>query len=803
MHHTLKRVSALLLAGIGFALNCPSSAAQFEPLPGAGEASSNVRAAVSRAWEARGSNYEVRSHHVREDGTPLFANRLILELSPYLNQHAHNPVNWYPWGKEAFAEAEERDRPMLISIGYSSCHWCHVMEDESYDDISIATMLNRNFVSVKVDRESHPDVDELYLLALEIMGMPGGWPLHVFATSEGKPFLGMTYLPPGDFMDVLAEVSAVWESDRSQLAQLASLITQEVQAFGLRGRADIELGKPQIDQVIAQIAQQEAMIDEFTPPSARFPQESELFLLLDAAVRYQNDTALRLAADRLTAMAMGGIRDHVGGGFHRYSIDNEWLVPHFEKMLYNQAHLARAYLHAYELTGKDLYRRVAEQTLDYVLRDMTSDEGLFWSATDADSEGAEGRFFLWTADEMAQVLGDDAEFAISHYGVTDSGNFYGANILHLTGLPEDLADSAGLGVEEYLDRLAAAVEQLRISRDSREKPFLDDKVITAWNAAMITTLAKSWPILKDREYLDAAVRAAEQLWTHTWDESHALLYRIRRNGTLGEAGKLRDYAYLAQAMLSVYDEIGKKEWLTRSETLVNAMLARFWDSDQGGFFTVSSDDADTLIARQKDRFDEALPSGNSVAANALSMLSRRTGQQRYARFADQLLMAYAREIARFPISFSYTLKAMDEFRGGPIGISDYAASGNAQVAVDLAERSDNGLRAVVELNLAAGWHIQSNQPLTGNLFATQVASASEDWILERAEYPAADEKTLSFQEQPVSVWSGKVRIPVVLKTAGQPDAPVRLEVQLQACSDVLCLLPESVQLEIPSGRLTD
>lgn len=803
MYGKLKKAGlcTLVLVCVNFGFSLYANATQFSPLPGAVELSPDVRAAIDRAWESRDSNYEIRSHHLREDGTPLYANRLIAELSPYLNQHAHNPVNWYPWESDAFAIASKLDRPVLISIGYSSCHWCHVIEEESYDDIEIATLINEQFVAVKVDRESHPDVDELYLLALEIMNIVSGWPLHVFVTPEGKPFLGMTYLPPEQFKIVLTEVYTVWNSNREKVEDLASLITQEVQAYGLKGGADIELGKQQVDQIILEIAEQEAATDDFSPPTSRFPQESELFLLLDTAIRHQDITALHLTETRLTAMAMGGIRDHVGGGFHRYSTDNQWLVPHFEKMLYNQALLARAYLVAFEVTGKNLYRRVAEQTLDYVLRDLRSDEGLFWSATDADSEGVEGLFFLWTADEVTAALGDDARFVIDHYGVTESGNFAGANILHLTEIPENLADAAGMSTDEYLDRLTAATEKLRISRDTRKKPYLDDKVITAWNALMITTLARSWPILNHHQYLDAAIKAAEQLWKDAWEESNSHLYRIQRNGVLGEAGRLRDYAYLAESMLVVYDETGDKKWLNRGEALVNAMLESFWDGEQGGFFSVSDDDAESLIARQKDRFDEALPSGNSVAANALSMLYHRTGQQRYRRFAEQLLSAFAREITRFPISFSYALKAMDELRGGPVGISDYAASGNARVSVEVTDRLDNKLHATVELELASGWHVQSDQPLAQNLFATQVSSASENWVFDRADYPPADEIKLSFQEQPLSVWSGKVRIPIVLKPVGQPDIAVKLDMQIQACNDELCLLPETVRLEIPAGRL--
>ena len=775
--------------------------AEFLPLPGALPISPQDQAAIDQAWQSRAPNHPVRSRHLQQDGTPHYTNRLMLELSPYLNQHAHNPVNWHAWGEAAFAVAKAQDRPVLVSIGYSSCHWCHVMEEESYDNLNTAQILNEHYVAIKVDRETLPDIDELYVLAVQIMGGNVGWPLHVFVTPEGKPFVGMTYVPPADFEAVLREVHQVWEHQRADIEQLADAITDQVQSFGAPPGGAVELGKPQVDQFVATLFEQAQMVDEFSPPTSSFPLESELFLLLDSTVRYNDDTALELAETRLTNMAKGGIRDHVGGGFHRYSIDNEWLVPHFEKMLYNQAHLARAYLIGFEATGKDLYRRVAKQTLDYVLRDMRSQDGAFWSATDADSDGKEGLFFIWTPDEIVDAVGADAQFAIDHFGVTEAGNFEGANILHLTELPEVRAGKLGLSTEQYLERLAVVVEKLRVVRDRRTKPYLDDKIIVAWNAMMITTLVKSWSVLGIERDLDAARLAATYLWDQAWHAPQMRLSRIIRNGQVGETGRLRDYAYLSESMLALYDATGNPIWLERARTLIDVMLERFWDPHHGGFFSVSNDDALGLIARQKDRFDEALPSGNAVAARALSMLYRRTGLEIYARYQEQLFQAFATEITFFPTSFGYALSALEEHRGGSLGGHEYAASGVARLAIRAAQQDSDQMSAVIELSLEDDWHVQSNQPLADNLIATQIMSASDSWSLDQVGYPSADEISLSFQDLPLAVFSGRVQIPVQLTASGNADEVVRLDVQLQACNDEVCLLPETVRLELLPGQI--
>ena len=791
-----------LIAGLSCIGVANAGSIEFETLPNSAAFPAEVQKKIQEAWSLTPSDYDPRSKHLREDGSPIYANRLLLSISPYLRQHAHTPVNWFPWGEGAFAEARARDVPIFLSIGYSSCHWCHVMEDESFDSMEVARVLNQNFVAIKVDRETNPAVDEIHLLALQVLGLPGGWPLNMFLTSDGHPFMGMTYLPEPQLQTALGEISHLWKTQKQQAQEFGKQVSEMVRQFGLSSDQHIEIGRQQVEEIIAQVHEELNRKDEFAPASNSFPSEAELFLLLDAAVRYENSDAVFSALARLDGMARGGIRDHVGGGFHRYATDSEWLIPHFEKMLYNQALLARSYLYAYELTGTALYRRVATQTLDYVLREMTDEFGSFYSATDADSGGLEGEYFLWTLDDIRRSTPENSDFVIQHFGATEEGNFEGKNILSITASPESSAADQGVDPDEYLHRLDESLEAMREYRDRREKPFLDRKTITAWNGLMITTFSQASRILQDVRYLDAARKAAEFIWNHSLDEN-GQLYRIFLDGVVTEKGKLRDYAYFIQAMISLYDRTAEKIWLERSETLTEKMFELFWDDKRGGFFLTASNDMDNLFSRYKDRFDEALPSGNSVAAHSLSRLYHRTGEQIYANRLQQLVQAFAAEISKYPSSFPYLLAAHDDLRGGSIGSEEFAASGNAKVSVRQSASQSSGNQVIVELDLADGWHVQSDAPASSNLFATKVDISSQGWKVENVEYPAAEIIHASFQSDPLSVWSNQVVIPVTLQKVGQTAwAPV-LDVELQACDDSLCLLPESVKLEVPKSLLMD
>ena len=476
----------------------PASAFQFEPLPGVEVFDNRLQQSLEAAYLTRDPAEEFRTKYLRSNGYPTYINRLILEQSPYLRQHAHNPVNWYPWGTEAFEAARAKNLPLLLSIGYSTCHWCHVMEHETFDNVEMAEWINKTVIPVKIDREFRPDLDEIYITAVQVMVNYGGWPLNVFVTPDGDPFYGGVYFPPEQFRALLSRVETAWNTRREELFQISNQISAIVKEYSLAPSEEAELGNEVIQQFVDSIAEYQKSIENHETTGNRFPRESELFLLLDEAIRNNNQQALEVAENRLTGMALGGIRDHIGGGFHRYSVDTEWLVPHFEKMLYNQAHIGRAYLHAYWITGKPFYRRVATQTLEYVLRELTDSTGIFYSATDADSEGLEGGFFIWTKDEIDELFNEEDFSLITNlYGITDRGNFEGKNILHLEVMPEDYADTRGMDNQDLLKRL----EQIRLrmldERNKREKPFLDKKAIVSWNSMMISTLAEASRILGD------------------------------------------------------------------------------------------------------------------------------------------------------------------------------------------------------------------------------------------------------------------------------------------------------------------
>ncbi len=776
-------------------------AARFEALPNASDMPDEVRAQIEAAWSQPPVQHQPRTRHSRPDGTPVYANRLLLESSPYLLQHAHNPVNWYPWGDAAFAQAQLTGRPIVISIGYSSCHWCHVMAEESYADLKLAKFINEHFIAIKVDREVHPEVDAIYLLAAQLSGSSGGWPLHAFLTPDGKPFFGLTYLPPAEFSSVLEAVIHNWTYEREKLLFLADQITRTMQMFETPQTAEAEIGKPQIQQIIAELAAIEEQADGFPPASASFPLEAEMLLLLDAAARERNAKALSLVEKRLQDMAFGGIHDHVGGGFHRYAIDGEWQVPHFEKMLYNQAHIGRSYLYAYLITGAALYRQTVEKTLDYVLREMTGETGLFYAATDAASEGEEGKFFVWSLDEIAQVTGDDFELIVQHYGATAAGNHTGGNVLFVDRDGGDRAAQAGLTPSEYAQKVAAATEKMRLFREQRVKPFRDEKVITAWNAAFITTLAQAAAALDSAAYLSAAAAAAESLWQSNRDTVQ--LYRFQIEGQPQEPAMLRDYAYFAQALLAVYDASGEVKWLQRAEQLMNMSLMHLWDAERGGFFSVKSADAAGQIVRRKDRMDDALPAGNSVAALALVQLSQRTGNQLYARYAQQIFDVFAGEISEIPTSFPYMLRAFEEFSDGAVFQPDYFAFGQATAAVTAAGRQDNGISATVTLELNPGWHVQASEVPLAALTPASIQLATADWEVTEVSFPAA--KTLSIEslDTPLLVWSDQVRIPIELRGHASPLSMPIIRLELQACNDEICLLPESILLEIPYAAITE
>ncbi|MBI2566583.1 MAG: thioredoxin domain-containing protein [Candidatus Schekmanbacteria bacterium] len=637
-------------------------------LPGAAPRPVALEAKLRAALDARGSAYEPRTKHLLPDGKPLFTNRLILEDSPYLLQHAHNPVDWFAWGTEAFARARRENKPVFLSIGYSTCHWCHVMERESFEDIEVARLMNERFVCIKVDREQRPDVDEIYMTAVLLTTGSGGWPMSSFLTPEGKPFFGATYFPLEPFKALLLRIDELWKTRREQLEAQAEQIASAVErATSVRGEAS-KLGADVVRQGIGEImAGYDAERGGFGE-APKFPHEPELFLLLQHLLRTGGDDAALAAVKKsATAMARGGIHDQVGGGFHRYSTDAVWLVPHFEKMLYNQAQLGRVYAHAHRLTAERMYARLARQTLDYVLRDMTSSEGGFYSATDADSEGREGQFFVWTPAEVRAALDPaEAELAIELFGVSDRGNFEGRSILHLPVPLDERATKLRIGLDDLLKRTDRIREKLYAAREHRVHPLRDEKILTGWNAMMITTLAEASEILGEKHYLEAAVGAAELLWSRSRRGSGEL-WRVHLDGASSIPAGQEDYAYLAEAFLALYDVTADTPWLGRARAVADGMLAGFWDEQHGGFFMSASGIDSNLIARPKSPSDGAMPSGNSVAVRALAMLAARSGEVAYRARAEATLSGFASAVQQHPAGYPYMLIGADEpQRGGAV-----------------------------------------------------------------------------------------------------------------------------------------
>ncbi|MGH2964891.1 MAG: thioredoxin domain-containing protein [Solirubrobacterales bacterium] len=579
------------------------------------------------------------------------ANRLAAETSPYLLQHKDNPVDWYPWGAEALERAKAEDRPILLSIGYAACHWCHVMERESFEDPDTAAYMNEHFVCIKVDREERPDIDSIYMEAVQGMTGHGGWPLTAFLDPEGVPFYGGTYFPPepGRGMPSLRMVmeAAVesWSTQRERIRASAARIREQLGAIGRIEPSEDPLSAGTVDAAVNRLRMMADMRHGGFGGAPKFPPSAALDLLLARGVT----DVVELTLD---SMAHGGIYDQVGGGFARYSVDDLWLVPHFEKMLYDNALLARAYLHGWQALGHERWRRVCEETLVWALREMRGPEGGFHSSLDADSEGEEGRFYVWTPAEIREALeaadlGDVAEDLLAYYGVTPEGNFEGRTILHLPGGPEARPPQ---GLDD-------ARRALYTYRSRRVWPAKDDKRLTSWNALMIAALAEAGAALPCDEYLDAAIACADFVWRDLRDERGHLL-RTYRDGEARLDGYLEDYAYLVEALLTLYEATFEERWFDAARETADLMIDLFADRDRGGFFTTAHDH-ERLIARRKDVDDHPIPSGNSSAAYGLLRLAALTGEREYERHAVGVFRLLHRAASNHPQALAHLLRAMD------------------------------------------------------------------------------------------------------------------------------------------------
>lgn len=763
---------------------------------------------------------------------PVAANRLAKESSPYLRQHAHNPVDWYPWGPEAFEKAKKENKLIFLSIGYSSCHWCHVMERESFANAEVAKILNEGFVCIKVDREERPDIDEIYMTALHVFRQSGGWPLSMFLTHDAKPIVGGTYWPPDDrmvdgetvkgFKSVLKVMKEVKEKQPKELVEQAEEIAKRTQARleqGLQGRALVALERKLISEGIDEVM--EGFDEEFGGfgnkgrgfRGTKFPMPSYLELLLSEAKRTKNPDLFKALSVTLEKMATGGIFDQLGGGFHRYSTERTWTVPHFEKMLYDNGQLVEVYAKAHESDPKPLYERTVRATLDFVLRELTSPEGAFYSALDADSEGEEGRFYVWTPKDLEQALPakDELSFARELYGVSKGLNFekkYSIFVRPETGVnPRDA------------QRVETVRKKLFDVRAKRERPFLDTKILTAWNGEMIAGFATAGRVLKEPKYSQAAARAADSVLTRMRTKDGRLYRTYMTIDGKGQAklnGYLDDYAFFVHGLLALHDATNEKRWIDEAKALTEIMVKWHLDEKAGGYF-YTSNDHEKLFARSKDQFDGAQPCGNSVAARNLVRLHQKTGDARYRDLAKKSFETFAGPLKANPSAITTMLAALGEFlevkaestepkddltKPGPKTTSDSVV----KVASN-AEKPDADGKQVVAITLTIddGWHIYGNPVGKSELVAgseTTVKVAGKSKAKLAVEYPKGKltREKVADEEIEYFTYEGKITIKATIQRAAGDKESMELAINFGACRSGkagVCLKPSEVKVKVP------
>ncbi|MEW4526514.1 DUF255 domain-containing protein [Maioricimonas sp. JC845] len=790
--------------------------------------------------------------------TPQRTNRLARESSPYLLLHAHNPVDWYPWGPEAFERARREDKPIFLSIGYSTCFWCHVMERKVFSNETIAEYMNEHFVCVKVDREERPDVDELYMLALQVYFQAvgskqgGGWPLSLFLTPAGEPIAGGTYFPPEDlpgrpgFPSVMERVHDLWMTRRADIERGATMIAREVRRLSRPG-LNLKPVPLSSDPVEASIASLKASYDpeyggfDFNPQAPagpKFPSPPKLQLVQARIPRDPSGELAKSLDHTLDRMAAGGIRDHLGGGFHRYSVDREWQVPHFEKMLYDNAQLAQVYVEAYQRTSRAGYRTIAEETFAFVLHELTDPEGGFYSALDAETDGVEGKYYVWSPDEVARILGPgDAKIFSAIYGLDQPQVFEHGYVLRLREPLSDIADRLQLPVSELQKKRDGMRAKLLAARQRRPQLLRDDKVLTSWNGLMIRALADGGRVLRNQEYLDAAEKAALFVLTNMRDDE-GRLYRSWRKGTAHLNAYLDDYAFLIDGLLALHTATKDEKWLNAARRLTDDQIAMYWDDAGHGFF-FTADHHEQLLARPKNAYDSVLPSGNSVSARNLTRLARLTGEERYRDLAEKTLQAFMPKLQETPGGLAYLALATHDYLAA-FGPSEQTGSGglfaeapadspmpattNAAPAERLkpfavlseedAAKHDkaNGSAYLSVARLPAGgrcevavvlsvketWHINANPPQPDYVLPTEViVTATHGTELAKIDYPEGHAFTVEGFDEPLSVYEGKVILRGVLTVpeaaAGQIE-DIELLVRYQACNDKTCQRPMKMKL---------
>ena len=742
------------------------------------------------------------------DGSWKWTNRLIHETSPYLLLHAHNPVEWYPWNDEALERAKKENKPIFLSVGYSTCYWCHVMERKVFSNPEIADQMNKNFINIKIDREERPDLDEIYMTATQLLMQRGGWPNSVFLTPDLKPFFAGTYFPPTDmpnrpgFPTILNAVHEAWITREAEVIDSANRITQVIEGAISKGFTALtakSLDHSLISAAVAHLKTNYKQAYGGFSGAPKFPSPANLEFLLKEYERTADESLLRMVTHTLDMMAYGGIYDQIGGGFHRYSVDAKWLVPHFEKMLYDNAQLAKLYLQAYQLTEKPQYRRIAEEIFSFIFREMTAPEGGFYSALDAETDAEEGKYYVWTADEVKNALPEkDVQQFTSVYGVDKGPNFEGKNVLYVPN---------GIEAETSLKSLKFARETLLAARSERERPLLDTKIIVSWNGLMIDALAYGYEVLGEEKYLTAASNAA-QFILDNMRQPNGELWHTYTTGVTKYDAYLDDYAFFVRGLSGLYNATKDERWLHEATTLTDKMIELFWDNKNGGFYFTKAD-AKQLIVRTKKPYDSAIPSGNAVVVNNLLMLDTS-----YRNYAKKTLLSFAQAMEQSPSSFMHMLYALNGYLNlgenhdtsvlpnlplGELERDDSTQSLVTATAKIKTPTKGTHIDVDVQVKIATGWHINANPAGQDNLIPTTI-TVTQDASIEIVEikYPKGKSVQFAFSTESLNVYEKTFTIPLKLKkkpnTTIKKNIPITLKLDYQACNNTECLLPQTLDI---------
>ena len=705
--------------------------------------------------------------------------RLSKSPSPYLRSHAKDLVRWYTWGDAAFKAAKAKDKPLMVSFGYHACHWCHVMQEEHFNNESMARTINENYIPVLVDRERRPTLDESYMLVTEALTQRGGWPNTVFMTADQKPFYGTSYVPLENFGQLTNAITNSWVNQRAILIEDADKLTNLIGNYLQRQAKAAALTPEVMTKITNELSSQFDFPSGGMGPGPKFFQASILSFLLQQAERTGNEEALEAVEITLQAVASGGIHDHLEGGFHRYAVDPAWRIPHFEKMLYDQALMAGVFTNAYRITGNPLYKDTARKTLDYVLADLRDPNGGFYGTRDADSEGHEGTYYVWTKEQIIEVLGkEEGTHVAGVFGTMSTGEFAGKIILNMDSLEG-----------EKDPRVENALQKLESVRHLRTKPNRDEKILAGWNGLMITALAKTAVVLGEDKYKNAAVKTGNFIWNNMRCKRGRIM-RSYFTGSASVEGTLDDHAKVALSFLHLYDLTGDNLWMERSQALIDIIIQDFEDEKVGDFFASSNKQG---FARLKPRSDASLPSASGSALNLLARFSKRVADPKFTRRSEKVLAALSGLATDSPAGSTAILAAADNFLRGEQGAIQFA--GNGAVKVTALPTTDNK-NLNFKISVKEGWHVNSNTPLEEDYIATNVQILSTGKTLKTTtEYPKAIVKTLGFSKKPLALLENTFLI--TAKIEDPTDAVINAKITLQACSDEICLLPETLSLRLP------